>query len=421
MTPSAPLSSSSPSPGPRRLGFECYPFGLAPSRRAFLRNLAAAAGGLGAAAACGASGTEPAADPEPAGSPPSPENPVPPLPVFPDGGFPEGAVRIGFNENPLGPSPRALAAIAGSGLAGGHRYNDPAPARERIAAHHGTTADHILPGCGSTEFLQFLPWEFLRPGASSIVLPERTYGWCAGVAERIGAEVIRTPMGAEGATDVPAMRSAIRPDTRLVYLANPNNPTGAAVSRAEIVGLAEAVPEGGCLVVDEAYAEFLPEGEDSVEPALSGGPVLVARTFSKAYGMAGLRLGYLIGSGPVFERAEGIWWGDFGLNTAAAAACGPALADREHVAAYRRTVDEGLLQLRSGLAALGCPSWPHRAPFLMTDLGREALPVAWDLHRRNIHVQDGGNWGLPTFLRVSVGLASENDAFLAAAAEVLAA
>lgn len=421
MTPSAPLSSSSPSPGPRRLGFECYPFGLAPSRRAFLRNLAAAAGGLGAAAACGASGTEPAADPEPAGSPPSPENAVPPLPVFPDGGFPEGAVRIGFNENPLGPSPRALAAIAESGLAGGHRYNDPAPARERIAAHHGTTADHILPGCGSTEFLQFLPWEFLRPGASSIVLPERTYGWCAGVAERIGAEVIRTPMGAEGATDVPAMRSAIRPDTRMVYLANPNNPTGAAVSRAEIVGLAEAVPEGGCLVVDEAYAEFLPEGEDSVEPALSGGPVLVARTFSKAYGMAGLRLGYLIGSGPVFERAEGIWWGDFGLNTAAAAACGPALADREHVAAYRRTVDEGLLQLRSGLAALGCPSWPHRAPFLMTDLGREALPVAWDFHRRNIHVQDGGNWGLPTFLRVSVGLPSENDAFLAAAAEVLAA
>lgn len=419
MTPSAPPSPSSPSPGPRRLGFECYPFGLAPSRRAFLRHLAAAAGGLGAAAACGSSGPEPAADPEPA-APPPPEDAVPPLPAFPEGGFPEGAARIGFNENPLGPSPRALAAIAADGLAEGHRYNDPAPVRERIAAHHGTTAAHILPGCGSTEFLQFLPWEFLRPGASSIVLPERTYGWCAGVAERIGAEVIRTPMGAEGATDVPAMRSAIRPDTGMVYLANPNNPTGAAVSRGEIAALADAVPEGGCLVVDEAYAEFLPDGEDSVELALSGGPVLVARTFSKAYGMAGLRLGYLVGAGPVFERAEGIWWGDFGLNTAAAAACGPALADREHVAAYRRTVDEGLLQLRAGLSALGCPSWPHRAPFLMTDLGREALPAAWDFHRRNIYVQDGGNWGLPTFLRVSVGLPSENDAFLAAAAEILA-
>lgn len=123
------------------------------------------------------------------------------------------------------------------------------------------------------------------------MLPERTYGRCAGVAERIGAEVVRTPMGPEGATDVPAMRSAIRPGTGMVQLANPNDPAGAGVSRSEIAALADAVPEGGCLVVDGAYAEFLPDGEDSVELALSGGPVLVARTFSKAYGMAGLRPG----------------------------------------------------------------------------------------------------------------------------------
>ena len=105
---------------------------------------------------------------------------------------------------------------------------------------------------------------------------------------------------------------------------------------------------------------------------------------SPRYGMAGLRLGYVIGSGPVFEQAEGIWWGDFGLNTAALAAGGPALRDREQVAAYRQTVDDGLDQLRTGLAALGCPAWPHRAPFLMTDLGRAALPVARTLHRRHL-------------------------------------
>lgn len=409
-----------PFPSPRP-GFECYPFGLRPDRRAFLR---AAAGGAAtlAAVACGRpEGSAPAdAAPEPE-PPPPPDSGEAPLPVFPEGGFPEGAVRIGFNENPLGPSPRALAAVADSGLAAGSRYNDPAPVRERIAAHHGTTAARILPGCGSTEFLQFLPWAFLEPGTTSLVLPSRTYGWCAGVADRIGAAVIRAPMGPEGATDLAAMRAAIRPDTRLVYLANPNNPTGAAVSRDGIASLAEAVPDGGCLIVDEAYAEFLPEGEDSVPLALSGGPVIVARTFSKAYGMAGLRLGYVIGSGPVFEQAEGIWWGDFGLNTAAVAACGPALDDREHVAAYRRTMDDGLAQLRSGLAALGCPVWPHRAPFLMTDLGRAALPVARDLYRRNIYVQDGGGWGLPTFLRVSVGLPADNDAFLAAAGEILSA
>ena len=327
----------------------------------------------------------------------------------------------GFNENPLGPSPRALAAIAADGLAAGNRYNYPEPVREQIAAHHGTNRENVLVGCGSTEFLQFLPWGFLKPGTTSLVLPEITYGWCGGVAEAIGAEVIRTPMGAEGTLDVAAMRAAIRPDTRIVYIANPNNPTGAAVSLDEITAVAEAVPEGGILIVDEAYAEFLPEGEDAVSLSLAGGPVIVARTFSKAYGMAGLRLGYVLGAGPMFEKATGVWWGDFGLNTAAAAACGPALADREHVTRYVKTIDDGLAELRAGLSELGCPSWPHRAPFLMTDLGSEALPVVWELFRRGIYVQDGAGWGLPTFLRVSIGLSEHHQAFLTALAEIRSA
>ena len=142
------------------------------------------------------------------------------------------------------------------------------------------------------------------------------------------------------------------------------------MSEGDIVSLAEAVPEGGILIVDEAYAEFLPEGGDAVSLALAGGPVIVARTFSKAYGMAGLRIGYVVGAGPMFDKATGVWWGDFGLNTAAAVACGPALADRDHVNNYVRTVDDGLAELRAGLSELGCVSWPHRAPFLMTDLGR---------------------------------------------------
>ena len=226
-------------------------------------------------------------------------------------------------------------------------------------------------------------------------------------------------MGPEGTLDVAAMRAAIRPDTRIVYIANPNNPTGAAVSGDEIASLAEAVPEGGILIVDEAYAEFLPE--DAVSQALTGGPVIVARTFSKAYGMAGLRVGYVIGSGPMFDKATGVWWGDFGLNTAAAIACGPALADREHVDQYVQTIDDGLAELRTGLTEQGCVSWPHRAPFLMTDLGSEALPVVWELFRRGIYVQDGAGWGLPTFLRISVGLSEHHQALLGALREIRSA
>ncbi|MCY3746691.1 MAG: histidinol-phosphate transaminase [Acidobacteria bacterium] len=415
------MSHASFSPLSRPLGFECYPTGLGPSRRAFLRAVAATAAGAATAGAlpgCDtAPGTQDAApEPAPAGSA---ADALGSVPVFPEGGFAEDAVRIGFNENPLGPSPKALAAIAADGLAAGHRYNYPETVRDRIAAHHGARRENVLVGCGSTEFLQFLPWGFLKPGTTSLVLPEITYGWCGGVAAQIGAEVIRTPMGPEGTLDVAAMRAAIRPDTRIVYLANPNNPTGAAVSGDEIASLAEAVPEGGILIVDEAYAEFLPE--DAVSMALAGGPVIVARTFSKAYGMAGLRFGYAIGSGPMFEKATGVWWGDFGLNTAAALACGPALADREHVDKYVQTVDDGLAELRSGLTELGCQPWPHRAPFLMTDLGSEALPVVWELFRRGIYVQDGAGWGLPTFLRISVGLSGHHQALLGALREIRAA
>ena len=406
------------SPLSRPLGFECYPTGLAPSRRAFLQAVAATAAGAAGAqvlAGCDAAPAAQDAAPEPAPAE-SAADALGSVPTFPEGGFPEGAVRIGFNENPLGPSPRALAAVAADGLAAGNRYNYPDTVRDRIAAHHGTTREHVLVGCGSTEFLQFLPWGFLKPGTTSLVLPEITYGWCGGVAAAIGAEVIRTPMGPEGALDVAAMRAAIRPDTRIVYLANPNNPTGAAVSGDEIARLAEAVPEGGILIVDEAYAEFLPD--DAVSMALAGGPVLVARTFSKAYGLAGLRIGYLVGSGPMFAKATGVWWGDFGLNTAAAVACGPALADREHVGKYVQTVDDGLAELRAGLTELGCRPWPHRAPFLMADLGDEALPVVWELFRRGIYVQDGAGWGLPTFLRISVGLPEHHQALLGALRDI---
>ena len=410
------------SPLLRPPGFECYPTGLGPSRRAFLRAVAATAAGTataGALAGCDAAPAMQDAVPEPAPASGSAADAMSSVPTFPEGGFPEGAVRIGFNENPLGPSPRALEAIAADGLAAGNRYNYPDTVRDRIAAHHGASRENVLVGCGSTEFLQFLPWGFLKPGTTSLVLPEITYGWCGGVASAIGAEVIRTPMGPEGALDVAAMRAAIRPDTRIVYLANPNNPTGAAVSGDEIATLAEAVPEGGILIVDEAYAEFLPE--DAVAMALAGGPVIVARTFSKAYGMAGLRVGYVIGSGPMFEKATGVWWGDFGLNTAAAVAVAPALADREHVTNYVQTVDDGLAELRDGLTELGARPWPHRAPFLMADLGSEALPVVWELFRRGIYVQDGAGWGLPTFLRISVGLSEHHQALLSALQEIRSA
>jgi histidinol-phosphate aminotransferase len=383
----------------------CYPGGLMPTRRAFLRTLAAAA----AAAGTGITATA-GEDVAVAGEQ---------SPAFPADGFPAGSVRLNFNENPLGPSPKAISAILEDGLGRANRYNFIDPLVELLAEHHGVSSRNVLVGCGSTEFLQFAPWAFLRDGGS-LVLPEPSYGWAAGVAETMGRSVVRAPLGAGGAVDTARLKKAVRPDTRIVYVANPNNPTGAHIPHAEIVALVESLPKGGVLMVDQAYHDFLRDAERSLDFVRQGAPVLVLRTFSKACGLAGLRLGYAVGPDAVLETLRTVWWGDFGINAAALAAGPAALADDEHLARYVELVDRGLAQLRTGLRELGFAPYPHRAPFLMADCGRPTEPIVESLRERKVFIQPGSNWGMPTFIRVSVGTESDNRAFLEALREVAA-
>ena len=384
----------------------CYPDGLLPTRRTFLGSLAAAAAAAGVATPAGALGKA---------TPPGEE----PIPGFPPGGFPDGSVRMNFNENPLGPSPKVMAALLDGGLEESNRYNDIDPLTDAIAQHHGISADSVLVGCGSTEFLQFTPWAFLD-GGGSIVLPTPSYGWAGGVAESMGREAIRVPLGDLGTVDVAAMKKAIRPDTRMVYLANPNNPTGAPISREEIVTLAGAVPHGGVLIVDEAYHDFLPSEAVSLDLVRQKLPVLVLRTFSKAHGLAGLRLGYAVGPASVLEKVRRVWWGDFGINTAARIAGPVALDDHEHVRSYIKLIDSGLTQLRSGLEDMGVAPFPHRAPFFMADFGRPTNGLVRELRKQKIYVQPGAKWGMPNFMRISVGTSSDNVAFLEAVGSLVA-
>jgi len=341
------------------------------------------------------------------------------IPAFPNDGFPLGSVRLNFNENPLGPSPKAIAAILENGLGRANRYNFIDPLLEVIAEHHGVPSRNILVGCGSTEFLQFAPWAFLVDGGS-LVLPTPSYGWAAGVAETMGRQVVRVPVGAGGAIDVVRLKKAVRRDTRIVYLANPNNPTGGHIPLAEITALLEALPQRAVLMVDQAYHDFLADADGSIDLVRQGAPVLVLRTFSKAYGLAGLRLGYAVGSDSILETLRTVWWGDFGINAVALVAGPAALADRDHVQRYVKLVDSGLAQLRPGIEALGLTAYPHRAPFLMADCGRAADPIVRSLRERRVFIQPGSNWGMPTFIRVSVGTASDNRAFLESLREVVA-
>jgi len=380
--------------------WSCYPEGLHPTRRAFLKTLAAAA------AAAGASIPEVASAQEslPTGQP---------IPGFPPGGFPDGSVRLNFNENPLGPSKKVIAALLDSGFADANRYNYIDPLIEAIAHHHSMPFEKVFVGCGSTEFLQFTPWAFLRDGGN-LVMPTPSYGWPGMVAGSMGRQVVRVPLGEHRVVDTVRLKKSIRRDTRIVYVANPNNPTGAHIPHEEIVSLVEAVPPGAVLMVDEAYHDFLPDGASALDLVREEAPVLVLRTFSKAYGMAGLRLGYAIGSDAVLGTLRTVWWGDFGINTATRIAGPVALADQEHVARYLKLIDEGLAQLRSGLIDLGAKPYPYRAPFFMVDFGKPTRELVRSLYMRQIYVRDGGFWGMPNFMRISVGLADDNAKFLKA-------
>lgn len=381
--------------------WSCYPQGLSASRRTFLKAIALVAAASGF--------TPPRLFAQDSDDPP---------PDFPVGGFPPGSVQLNFNENPLGPSPKAIRAILEDGLSRSNRYNHIDPLIEAIARHHAVSSNNVLIGCGSTEFLQFVPWALLKDGGN-VVLPVPTYGWCGGVAESMGREAIRVPLVDEGRVDVRGIERAVTADSRMIYVANPNNPTGAALDGDELASLLKALPRGSVLFVDEAYHDFLPEGASAIDRANRGAPVLVARTFSKAFGLAGLRLGYVIGPEEIIERVKSVWWGDLGINTAAHRAGPAALADTDHVARYVRTIDEGLAQLRSGLERHGLHPYGHRAPFFMVDLGRRARPIVAALYEKNIFVKDGSTWGMPTFLRISVGRAEDNESFLRALDESL--
>jgi histidinol-phosphate aminotransferase len=378
--------------------WSCYPEGPEIPRRRFLRSLAlaAVAGSVGVPRL--SFGQDAALDEDVL----STEDVV---------AFPVGAVRINFNENPLGPSPKAIAAILENGLRESNRYSYVDPLKKEIARRNGVAVENLLMGCGSTEYLQTAPWTFLRKGGR-LVLAKPTYAWCAGVARVMGAEVTEVPLLADGTLDVPGMKRAMTADTKLVYIANPDNPTGASLPVTAVEDLANAMPAGAVLLVDEAYVDFLPDGKTSVSLVRAGAPVVVARTFSKAYGLAGLRLGYVLARKDLIEELKLLWTLDMGVNAAANAGGLAALSDQAHVDRYVKLVDDGLAHLRAGLSELGVKSLPHRAPFFMADLGREAAPVVRALAREQVYVRDGKSWEMPTHLRISIGLPEENRIFL---------
>lgn len=332
-------------------------------------------------------------------------------------GDPASILKLASNENSLGPSPRAMAAM--SRVAGQmHIYpdGDSYYLREALARKLGVSREEIFLGHGSNEILALLAHVYLGPGASA-VMAEQAFVVYKLVTALYQGVAIEIPMR-EFAHDLDAMRAAIRPDTRLVFVANPNNPTGTVVPAAALIQFLENLPDHVVAVLDEAYIELLPPRQqpDTLRLVRERKNIFLLRTFSKAHGLAGLRIGYAIAPPEGIALLNRVRQ-PFNVNAMAQAAALAALDDDAHIARTREMVEEGLDQLSQGLAAAGVAYVPSAANFLLVKVGkgREYFEA---LLRRRVIVRPVDNYGLPEYIRVTVGTRAENQRFLDALAAV---
>jgi histidinol-phosphate aminotransferase len=328
------------------------------------------------------------------------------------------AVKLASNENPLGPSPRALEA-AQRVLAQSHRYPDGAAytLRAKLAAKHGVGMNEILLGCGSNELLDLVVRTFCTP-SEHIVFAEPAFVVYRIAALASGIPFTAVPLTAGLVHDLPAMAAAVTPQTRVMFVANPNNPTGTHVGRAALEKLLREVPREVIIVIDEAYLEYADADDfpDCLELRGLRERLLVCRTFSKIYGLASFRVGYAVGTPELIDYMNRVR-APFNVSALAQAAALAALDDQDHVQTVRALNQKERRRVTGALEQRGLAVAPSQANFVLVDVKRPARPVYEALLRKGVIVRPFAS--LPTSLRVTLGTERENDRFLSALAEVL--
>jgi len=325
-----------------------------------------------------------------------------------------GPVRLNANENPYGPCRAALGALAGCGsVASLYPGRIQEEMRQSLAAHHRVEPDQIALGCGSSDILRMADSAFLSPG-KKIVAAEPTFESVLDYAKVTRAEAVKVPQTADFRHDLRAMAAACDASTGVVYVCNPNNPTGTIVSGSELSAFIERVPPSCVILVDEAYHHFVedPTYKSALDIAPGRENVIVARTFSKIYGMAGMRLGYAVGSPAKIAALERCASWD---NTSQAGlAMGLAsLADAEVVPRQRRLLNDTRRWLCAELAKQGRRYIPSQANFVMIDVGEDVAPVGNAFRERGLLV--GRKFpSMPNWLRVSIGTQEQMAEFVAA-------
>jgi histidinol-phosphate aminotransferase len=330
-----------------------------------------------------------------------------------------GAIKLASNENPLGPSPKALEAVRQS-LAGVHRYPESGgfELTRKLSARLNLAPGNIVLGNGSDDIIAMLATAFLQP-RDEVVLARPSFQMYEIVTRAAGAVPVEVPL-TDYRNDLEAMAGRMTSRTRMVFVNSPHNPTGSMVRRAEVEAFAAALPPGVLLVLDEAYIEFVraPDHPDSRDYAAGDRPVVGLRTFSKAYGLAGLRIGYGIMPAAVAEILHRVRQ-PFNVSLPAQKAAEAALDDEAFLSQTLRAVHDGIDFLCDSLRALNLEVLPTQSNFLFFRVLRPAQGVFEALLERGVIVRPLAGYGYPEHLRVSVGRPEENLRFIEALTQVL--
>lgn len=334
--------------------------------------------------------------------------------------FERPLIKLDSNENPFGPSPRALEAI-GNALATSNLYpdDDCRPLRLKLAAHHGLPPEQVLVTAGSTAMLALLCQTLLGPGLNAVT-SERSFIVYSMAVHATGAQLVEVPMR-DDTYDLGAILRAIDANTRIIFLANPNNPTGTMVPAQAVEWFLGQVPGHLVVVLDEAYYEFASHFarlrqvtySNSLEYVARGASVVVLRTFSKAHGLAGLRVGYGLGPAELLGYCARMR-NTYSVPSVAQAAAMEALEDTEYTAQVAESNAVQARLLARELEGLGYRIAPTSANFLYCDTGEDAAGFAGRLREEGVAVRPLGGWGAPNCIRVTIGTPEQNDIFVRA-------
>lgn len=326
-------------------------------------------------------------------------------------------VKLASNENPLGPSPLAVEAVR-EAAGQMHVYPDGVAydLRQAISDKFSLPAEQVILGNGSDELIHLLGLVFLGDPSDEVLCGDPSFVRYDAAAHLSASKLVKVPLDAHYKHDLAAMAKRVTERTKLVFIANPNNPTGTIVDRADLEAFLRDLPASVVTVLDEAYYEFaadVPSRANSLDFIKEGMPVVGLRTFSKAYGLAGIRVGY--GFAPAFivdaiERARA----PFNVNSLAQVAAIAALNDEAHVRATVENNRRGLRRISEVLQAAGAQTFESFGNFVFADLHQPAEPVFQALLRKGVIVRPGGAFGAPNCLRVSVGTEEEVSAFVEA-------